>query len=52
MLRRKFAMLPGKDCRMVLTFETVDEIDRSNECYQAVLSCGLVYGTVNEILNI
>jgi len=39
---------------MVLTFETVDETiesDRSNECYQVVLSGGAVYRPVDKILN-
>ena len=37
-------------CKVVLTFESVDEIlkcDHSNESYRAVLSCGAVYYVVH-----
>ena len=36
-------------CKVVLTFESVDEIlkcDHSNESYLAILSCGAVYYAV------
>ena len=42
-------------CKVVLTFESVDEIlkrDDSNESYRAVLSCGAVYYVVQRGSNI
>ena len=38
-------------CKMVLTFESVDEIlkcDHSNESYLSVLPCGAVYDAVQK----
>ena len=40
--------------KAVLTLESVDKIlkcDRSNESFQAVLSCGTVYHTVQVVPN-
>ena len=42
-------------CKVVLTFESVDEIlkcDHSNESYRAVLSCGAVYFAVQGGYNV
>ena len=38
-------------CKMILTFESVDEIlkcDHSNASHRAVLSCGAVYYAVQD----